>query len=76
MSTRTAATVFGQLYRSLCVDCLANELDILPGEADAIVRELAATPKFVREWWVCARCGEDDIILRHVPMWPFLVGGC
>ncbi len=73
---RTAATLFSQLYRSLCVGCLAHQLCIGEWEAEEIGRELARTPRFVREWWICARCGEDDIVLRHVPMWPIQIGGC
>jgi hypothetical protein len=76
MMIRTAATLFAQLYRSLCVACLADELGATAREADGVACDLAATPRFVREWWVCSRCGEDDIILRYVPMWPLQTGGC
>jgi hypothetical protein len=71
----TAATLFTQLYRSLCVECLASELGITLREADEVAHDLARTPRFVREWWVCSSCCEDDIVVRHVPMWPLQTGG-
>ena len=63
---RTAATLHAQLYRSLCSPCLAETLGTTVHDADDVARVLAG-PRFVREWHVCARCREDDIVLTHVP---------
>lgn len=66
---RTAATLMGQLYRSLCMSCLAETLGTTTHDADDVARVLTAG-RFIREWQVCARCREDDIVLTHVPSWP------
>lgn len=72
--TTTAATLLGQLYRTLCVTCLASEVGLTLDEADEIARDLAAGGHFVRDWFVCGRCQEHDLVMAHIPVWP-LHGG-
>ena len=69
MMIRMAATLVGQLYRSVCSDCLAREIGSTEQDADDVARCLAGT-RFVREWQRCGRCGESDIVLTHIPSWP------
>ncbi len=66
----TAATVVAQLHRNLCARCLARELGAPLDDADDVLRDLALGDRFVREWGICDRCREDDVVLRHVPVSP------
>jgi hypothetical protein len=66
---RTAATLHAQFYRSLCSRCLAEALGTSVNDADDVARVLSGH-RFIREWHVCARCREDDIVLTHVPSCP------
>ena len=68
---RVAATLVGQLYRSVCAPCLADELGTSVHDADDVARVLA-NKHFVREWQRCGRCHEDDIVLSHVPTYPLI----
>jgi hypothetical protein len=69
MMIRVAATVVGQLYRSVCSECLAQEIGSTEQDADDVARCLAGA-RFVREWQRCGRCGEADMVLTHIPSWP------
>ena len=68
---RVAATLVGQLYRSVCARCLAEEIGTTVHDADDVARALASG-RFVREWHRCGRCHEDDIVLTHVPQYPLM----
>jgi hypothetical protein len=67
---QVAATVFTQLYRSLCDACLADELGVPVPVADRLGRRLASGGSFVREWGFCTACDEPDMVTRHVPIAP------
>lgn len=68
--THTAATLLGQLYRTLCVNCLASEVGSTLDEADRIARDLSDRGRFVRDWFICGRCHEHDLVMAHVPVVP------
>ncbi|MBI2206493.1 MAG: hypothetical protein HYU41_21885 [Candidatus Rokubacteria bacterium] len=70
---RTAAALIGQLYRTLCIACLADELGITQRDADDVARWLAVT-RFARDWQRCGRCREDDMVLAYVPTAPLAHG--
>jgi hypothetical protein len=67
---RFAAPLVVQLYRNVCSDCLARELGLTIGDADDVSRDLSLGGRFVREWGICDRCHDDDVVLRHVPSAP------
>ena len=72
---RMAATLIGQLYRSVCPRCLAEELGTTVQDADDVARCLSGD-RFIREWQRCGRCHEDDIVLTHLPSWPLFARAC
>ena len=71
MMIRVAAGLFGQLYRNLCVECLAEEIGSSFDDAEDVTRTLTeGGASFIREWHACARCHDFSMVLSHVPTWP------
>lgn len=66
---RIAAALISQLYRTLCVACLAEELGTTRVDADDVTRWLAGS-RFARDWQRCGRCSEHDLVLAYVPTAP------
>lgn len=50
-----------------CDACLAAALELAAGEVPAAAAELARAPTFLRDRWLCHRCGRWGSVTRALP---------